>query len=302
MLQGGYESQQDFLANQRTQAEQNAENLMRQAFVNQRLQGDRVKEALYAAGLGTSGAMQSAMLGVQGNYNNNVADIRANLNQMLSNFSEQELKALTDYMDKSTNYYYQIKNDEADIAKQNAQMYLQMLEMQQAQEQQKWENLYKQQLLELENQQYSDQLDWELKQYEDALKQQAFENELAWNELLLAQQKASGKNNGSGINPVSPTVNPVQQQQENFSLTPTIAYGGTTGNTIRDYQANQNTRDGEMAYALYQSGLLDDSVNVGMLSVMSNGALEYALQHAKDEVLRDMPVEVARAWIAQKLS
>jgi hypothetical protein len=101
---------------------------------------------------------------------------------------------------------------------------------------------------------------------------------------------------------VSPTVNPVQQQQENFSLTPTIAYGGTTGNTIRDYQANQNTRDGEMAYALYQSGLLDDSVNVGMLSVMSNGALEYALQHAKDEVLRDMPVEVARAWIAQKLS
>jgi hypothetical protein len=101
---------------------------------------------------------------------------------------------------------------------------------------------------------------------------------------------------------VSPTVNSAQQQQENFSLTPTIAYGGTTGNTIRDYQANQNTRDGEMAYALYQSGLLDDSVNVGMLSVMSNGALEYALQHAKDEVLRDMPVEVARAWIAQKLS
>ena len=302
MLQGGYESQQDFLANQRTQAEQNAENLMRQAYVNQRLQGDRVKEALYAAGLGTSGAMQSAMLGVQGNYNNNVADIRANLNQMLSNFSEQELKALTDYMDKSTNYYYQIRNDEADIAKQNAQMYLQMLEMQQAQEQKKWENLYKQQLLELENQQYKNQWDWEQKQYEDALKQQAFENELAWNELLLAQQKASGKNNGSGINPVSPTVSSPQQQQENFSLTPTIAYGGTTGNTIRDYQANQNTRDGEMAYALYQSGLLDDSVNVGMLSVMSNGALEYALQHAKDEVLRDMPVEVARAWIAQKLS
>lgn len=183
MLQGGLDSQKAFLDSQRTQAEQNAENLMRQAYVNQKLQGDSIKEALSAAGLGTTGAMQSAQLGVQNNYNNNVADIRANLNQLISALSEQELQALIDYTNNATKYAYQIQNDEADRAYKNAQLYMQQLEMQQAMEQQAWENAYKQQLLELEKQQYEDS---------------------------QAEKKASVKNNGSGINQVSPTVYPTQ--------------------------------------------------------------------------------------------
>ena len=219
MLQGGYESQQEFLANQRTQAEQNAENLMRQAFVNEKLQSDRVKEAMSAAGLGTTGAMQSAMLGVQNNYNNNVADIRSNLASMIANFDEQKLKALTDYMNKSTDYYYQIQNDDADRAMQNAKLYMQALEMDRAQEQQKWENQYRQQLMELENQQYKDQWDWEKQQYSDALKQQEFENSLAERELALKRQAAS----------YYPTVDEVPVTDESGNGEITIDNSKTTG-------------------------------------------------------------------------
>lgn len=175
MLQGGLESQQAFLDNQRTQAEQNAENLMRQAYVIGKLQGDSVKEAMSAAGLGTSGAMQSAQLGVQNNYNSNVADIRSNLQQMISNFDEQELQALIDHTNSLTKYKYQIDNDEHDRAMQNAQLYMQQMEMLQAQQQQDWENAYRQQLMELENQQYADSqaqsqsdTDYERKQNEAA--------------------------------------------------------------------------------------------------------------------------------------
>lgn len=156
MLQGGLESQQAFLASQRTQAEQNAEELARHAYVNNKLQGDGLKEALSASGLGTSGAMQSAQLGVQSNYNNILGEIRRNLNTMLSGLSEQELKALTDYTNNMTDYAYRIQNDEQDRAYQNAQLYMQQLEMQQNQQQQAWENAYKQQLLELDRQKYAD--------------------------------------------------------------------------------------------------------------------------------------------------
>ena len=156
MLEGGYESQQAFIDSQRTQAEQNAEDLMRQAYVANKLQGDSVKEAMSAAGLGTTGAMQSAMLDVQSNYNDNVADIRSNLASMIANFDEQKLKALTDYMNKSTDFYYQIQNDQQDQAYKNAQLYMQQMEMQRAQEQQDWDNAYKQQLLDFEKQQYAD--------------------------------------------------------------------------------------------------------------------------------------------------
>lgn len=157
LLQGGLDSQKQFLANQKTQAELDAENLMRQAYVNQQLQGDGVREALSAAGLGTSGALQSAQLGVQNNYNNSLANINNSLQQMIASLNEAELQALIDHTNNMTNYAYQIQNDEQDRAYQNAQLYMQQMEHQRAQEQQKWENLYKQAQADLLQQQYEDE-------------------------------------------------------------------------------------------------------------------------------------------------
>lgn len=164
LLQNGLTTQQDFLAQQKTQAEKNAEDLARQAWINSKLQGDSVRESLSAAGLGTSGAMQSAQLGVQSNYNNSLADINSNLNTMISSLSEQELQALIDYTNNLTNYAYQINNDEADRAYQNAQLALQQQEYQNAVQQQAWENAYQQQLLDLQNQQYADETEYARKQ------------------------------------------------------------------------------------------------------------------------------------------
>lgn len=158
LLQGGLDSQKQFLANQKTQAELDAENLMRQAYVNQQLQGDSVREALSAAGLGTSGALQSAQLGVQNNYNNSLSNINNSLQQMIASLNEAELQALIDHTNNMTSYAYQIQNDEQDRAYRNAQLYMQQLENQQAQQQQAWENAYRQQLMALEQQQYADEV------------------------------------------------------------------------------------------------------------------------------------------------
>lgn len=156
LLQGGYDATNQFLNSQQVTAEKNAEDLARQAWVNSQLQGDYVREGLSAAGLGATGALQSAQLGVQNNFNNSLANINSNLNDMTTNLSEQKLAALTDYNNNLANYAYQIQNDEADRAYQNAQLYMQQLEMQQNQQQQAWENAYKQQLFELDRQKYAD--------------------------------------------------------------------------------------------------------------------------------------------------
>ncbi|MBP3342264.1 MAG: hypothetical protein J6K99_07040 [Peptococcaceae bacterium] len=156
LLQGGYDATNQFLNSQQVTAEKNAEDLARQAWVNSQLQGDYVREGLSAAGLGATGALQSAQLGVQNNFNNSLANINSNLNDMTTNLSEQKLAALTDYNNNLANYAYQIQNDEADRAYQNAQLAMQQQEYQNALQQQQWENAYQQQLLELQNQQYAD--------------------------------------------------------------------------------------------------------------------------------------------------
>lgn len=156
LLQGGYDATNQFLNSQQVTAEKNAEDLARQAWVNSQLQGDYVREGLSAAGLGATGALQSAQLGVQNNFNNSLANINSNLNDMTTNLSEQKLAALTDYNNNLANYAYQIQNDEADRAYQNAQLAMQQQEYQNSLQQQQWENAYQQQLLELQNQQYAD--------------------------------------------------------------------------------------------------------------------------------------------------
>lgn len=147
LLQGGYDATNQFLASQQETAEKNAENLAREAWLNSQLQGDSLRESLSAAGLGTTGALQSAQLGVQSNFNNSLANINGNLNDMITSLAEQKLSALTDYNNNLANYAYQIQNDEADRAYQNAQLALQ-------QQQAAYEREYQRQQLALQQAEY----------------------------------------------------------------------------------------------------------------------------------------------------
>lgn len=158
MLRGGNDAYNQFLDSQQATANRNAEELARQAWVNSQLAGDGLKEGLSAAGLGASGALQSAQLGVQNNFNNSLANINNNLNSMNSSINEQRLAALTDLNKNLTDYAYQIQSDEYNRALQQAQLYQQQLEYQNALQQQQWENAFRQQQAEIANQQFADEL------------------------------------------------------------------------------------------------------------------------------------------------
>lgn len=149
-LNGGLEANQNFINQQRAYAEQQAQQQASDAYVNKVLAGDALKQQLSALGLGTSGAVQSAQMGVQGQYGNNLAQIQNNLAQMLNGLSEQELAVLSDYYNNMANYAYKVTNDEADRAYRNAQLALQ-------QQQAQYDEAYRQQQLALQKQQY----DWE---------------------------------------------------------------------------------------------------------------------------------------------
>lgn len=219
-LDKGLEANQDFLSQQRANAEQQAQQQASDAYVNQILQGDAMKQQLSAMGLGTSGALQSALLGVQGNYNSNLNEINNALNTMLSGLSEQELQLLTDYYNNMANYAYQVSNDEADRAVQQAQLALQQQQLQYDLQQQQWENAYKQQL-------YDDSL----KQYQDSLDQQQFENDIAKQELLLKQQQAKS-GGGSGNTTNLSTLKYLYEQGliDDATFLNAVGYGGLTPN------------------------------------------------------------------------
>ena len=129
LLGSGLSANQDFIAQQKKLAQQQAEQMGRSAWVNSQLQQDKMREGMSAMGLGTSGALQSAQLGVQSNYNNALGDINSNLNTMLSGLNQQELQMLSDYYNNMTNYAYNISNDEANRAMQQAQLAMQQQQM-----------------------------------------------------------------------------------------------------------------------------------------------------------------------------
>lgn len=129
LLGSGLSANQDFIAQQKKLAQQQAEQMGRSAWVNSQLQQDKMREGMSAMGLGTSGALQSAQLGVQSNYNNALGDINSNLNSMLSSLNAQELQMLSDYYDNMTQYAYNISNDEANRAMQQAQLAMQQQQM-----------------------------------------------------------------------------------------------------------------------------------------------------------------------------
>lgn len=124
-LNSGLTANQDFIAQQKAQAEQAAQKQASDAWVNSQIAQKGLKEQLSALGMGTSGALQSGQMALQGDYGNNLATINSNLNTMLSNLSQQELQVLSDYYNNMANYAYQVTNDEADRALQQAQLALQ---------------------------------------------------------------------------------------------------------------------------------------------------------------------------------
>jgi hypothetical protein len=161
-LNGGLEANQNFINQQRAYAEQQAQQQASDAYVNKVLAGDALKQQLSALGLGTSGAVQSAQMGVQGQYGDNLAQINSNLAQMLNGLSEQELQVLSDYYNNMANYAYKVTNDEADRAYRNAQLALQ-------QQQMAYDEAYRQQQLALQQQQYEWDNAFKERQYNDSL-------------------------------------------------------------------------------------------------------------------------------------
>lgn len=163
-LDSGLEANKGFLEQQKALAQQNAEKAASDAYVNQMLQQDAVRQQMSALGLGTSGALQSAQMGIQGNYGNNLSEINSNLNTMLSSLSEQELQMLTDYYNNMANYAYDVTQYEQQQALQQAQLALQQ---QQA--------MYDQQMAERELAMQQAKWDWEMQNY--ANEQAQYQNE-----------------------------------------------------------------------------------------------------------------------------
>lgn len=183
-LNSGLQANQDFLAQQRAMAEEQAQRQASDAYVNKVLAGDAMQQQLSALGLGTSGALQSAQMGIQGNYGNNLADIQQNLYAMLNGLSEQELGILTDYYNNMANYAYDVTQYEADQAYRNAQLALQ-------QQQAIYDEAYRRQ------QQLLQQQQWE---YEKAMSDKAwdFEQKKYEDELAEKLNKSSAKKSSGG--------------------------------------------------------------------------------------------------------
>lgn len=170
LLQNGLTATQDWLAQQKEQAQADAEQQARSAYINNLLAGRAMNETLSAQGLGTSGAMQSAQLGLQNQYNSNINAINQNLSTLLSSLSQQELQALSDYYSNMGQYTYQVTNDEANRALQQAQLALQ--------QQAAYEREYQQQQLAMQQAQWEWQKQQAEREYENTLSQQAYNQKL----------------------------------------------------------------------------------------------------------------------------
>ncbi len=164
-LNSGLSANQDFIAQQKAQAEQAAQKQASDAWVNSQIAQRSLKEQLSALGMGTSGALQSGQMALQGDYGNNLATINSNLNTMLSNLSQQELQVLSDYYNNMANYAYQVTNDEANRALQQAQLVLQ-------QQQAAYDQQYQQQQLAMQQAQWEWQKQQAAYEQDQAQKQQ----------------------------------------------------------------------------------------------------------------------------------
>ena len=195
-LNSGLEANRDFLAQQRSMAEQQAQQQASDAYVNKILAGDAMAEQMSAMGLGTSGAVQSAQMGIQGDYSNNLAAIRNNLSTMLNSLSEQEMQILADYYNNMANYAYQVSNDEADRALQNAQLALQLQQTQYDQEMARQQMAFQQAQFDWQKQQADREFANSQSQYNDSQKQYAEETAYA-QRLQQAAQYANLYNAGA---------------------------------------------------------------------------------------------------------
>lgn len=140
MLTQGLNSQQQYLSSKEDDARANADELRHQAWINSQINGVQTRNRLAGQGLATSGAMDSAMMGVQNNYNTALNDVNTNLKDTLNNLNEAGLKALTDYANQVTEYTYNITEADMQRALQQMQINLQQQEFE-------WNRQYQQQQL-----------------------------------------------------------------------------------------------------------------------------------------------------------
>lgn len=166
LLTNGLDTTKEWLAGQKDQANKNAESQARAARVNQLLQQQALNEAYSAAGIGTTGAVQSGMQSINNSYNGALNDINSNLATLLGNLDEQELKALGDYYSNLAQYNYNITNDDLDRQYKYAALAQDQAQFNANQQLQQQELAQRQAQQELENQ-------WYEREYADKLLQQA---------------------------------------------------------------------------------------------------------------------------------
>lgn len=198
-LNSGLQANQDFLAQQRTMAEQQAQRAASDAYANKVLAGDAAKEQMSALGLGTTGALQSALMGVQGNYSSNLASIDQNLSTMLNGLSEQELKVLSDYYNNMASYSMDVTQYEADQAYRNAQLALEQQQAQYNRDYQQQQLAYNQALLELDKNRYAnDQYQYYTENQNNQKEAQANRYENLYNAELISGSQLMNALNGLG--------------------------------------------------------------------------------------------------------
>ena len=277
LLKNGLTATQDWLAQQKEQAQADAEQQARSAYINNLLAGRAMNETLSAQGLGTSGAMQSAQLGLQNQYNSNINTINQNLGTLFSSLSQQELQALSDYYSNMGQYTYQVTNDEANRALQQAQLALQ--------QQAAYEREYQQQQLAMQQAQWEWQKQQAEREYENTLSQQAYNQKLQqaayyqdmYNNGLLSDMGLVNSLSNLGL--VSSGYWPNGSQTS----------GATTAQMERQLAAAQ-LQNQYLANQKLQNSLKKSS---GSSSKRSSGASEYPLGN---ETAAEKQYDIAGLW------
>lgn len=262
LLNQSLSNTQGYLAGQEQRAKDMAAEQAHQAWVTGQVNEVQTRNRMAASGLGTSGALDSALLGVQNNYNSAVADVNSNLNDLLNNLTAQGVQALTDYYNNLTNYTYNVTTDQMNRALQDLHYQLQLQEFQYQQD-------WNQQQMEFNQQKYADSL-W---QYEQGTQldrsQNAIDNAYKLLSLGIANEDVA-RTLGISLAEAQAYANSLKKNG-NLSRS---GYG--SGGTVSDDRGNDSLDDSRYVSASTALGnspfLLPNTVNARLTGDTSNDA------------------------------
>lgn len=160
-----------------------AEQNSRQAFINKMLGNKTVNQSLSEAGINTSGKVGTAQAKVENQYGKNLNDILINKNNQLYEINNQKNNANVEYTKNLANL--KAKNETNNLS---TQQYIQQLQ------QSAYDNALNNYL---NNQQQKFNNDMTLKQYQNSLKQQQFENNYKNNTLSEEKFDFDDSNNNA---------------------------------------------------------------------------------------------------------